>query len=212
MSSRDDILNDIRVGLHREAGAPVPPRPSIVPPRTSGDRQSEIQKFITEVIALKGSACQLGPAEVPNALGDLVRIESIKKATVWNTERLGRLGVMDKLKALGVEIIPHDADKGAMAEADLGITEADFMLPETGTLALLSSPDKPRSVSLLPRVHLAIVHPRTLRNDLHDVFAEAKHEGYMIFITGPSRTSDIELITTIGVHGPKTLYVWIVND
>ena len=85
------------------------------------------------------------------------------------------------------------------------------MLPETGTIGLLSSTEKPRAVSLLPRVHLAIVTPAALRADMHQVFAEAKSSNYLVFITGPSRTADIELNVTLGVHGPRNLYVWMIS-
>jgi len=91
------------------------------------------------------------------------------------------------------------------------ITEADYLLPETGTLVLKSSAEKPRAVSLLPRIHLAIVCPEMLRADMHEVFAEAKDSNYLVFITGPSRTADIELTVTLGVHGPKNLYVWMMD-
>jgi hypothetical protein len=86
-----------------------------------------------------------------------------------------------------------------MALCDLGITEADNLLPETGTLVLRSSAERPRAVSLLPRIHLAIVRPSMLRADMHEVFAEAKDSPYLVFITGPSRTADIELTVTLGV-------------
>ena len=109
-----------------------------------------------------------------------------------------------------MDLVSPNADKHEMAKCDLGITEADFLLPETGTLVLRSSAEKPRAVSLLPRVHLAIVRAEMLRADMHQVFAEAKDKNYLVFITGPSRTADIELTTTLGVHGPKNLYVWMV--
>ena len=110
-----------------------------------------------------------------------------------------------------MELISPNANKRAMAQCDLGITEADFLLPETGTLVLKSSSEKSRAVSLLPRVYLAIVRPKLLRADMHQVFAEAKNSNYLVFITDPSRTADIELTVTLGVHGPKNLYVWIVE-
>src|SRR5512140_3294433 len=97
-----------------------------------------------------------------------------------------------------------------MALCDLVVTEADYLLPETGTLVLKSSALKPRAVSLLPRIHLAIVGPEILRADLHQVFAEAKDSNYLVFITGPSRTADIELTVTLGVHGPRNLFVWML--
>ena len=60
-------------------------------------------------------------------------------------------------------------------------------------------------------VHLAIVHPTILRADLHQVFAKAKDSSYLVFIIGHSRTADIELNVTLGVHGPKNLYMWMMD-
>ena len=91
-------------------------------------------------------------------------------------------------------------------------TEADFLLSETGTLVLTSSSEKLRAVSLLPRIHLAIARPETLRADMQHIFAESKYHHYLVFITGPSRTADIELMVTLGVRGPKSLYVWMIVE
>jgi L-lactate dehydrogenase complex protein LldG len=211
-SSREAILADIRQALKRTGDSPVAPRPAIVPPRVAGTPDEEIDRLIREITALQGEARRLETSDVRTALAGLVQAENVRKATLWSTERLAELGIADTLRELGVEIIPGAADKHALAQADLGVTEADFALPETGTLGLLSSPEKPRAVSLLPRVHLAIIHPRALRADLHQVFAEAKSQGYLILITGPSRTSDIELVVTIGVHGPQRLYAWVIAE
>jgi L-lactate dehydrogenase complex protein LldG len=76
--------------------------------------------------------------------------------------------------------------------------------------ALRSSIKQPRTVSLLPRVHLAILRPACLRADLHQVFEEAGDDGYFVFVTGPSRPSDIELTVTVGVHRPKRLGIILV--
>jgi L-lactate dehydrogenase complex protein LldG len=111
---------------------------------------------------------------------------------------------------MGVEVVSPYASNREVAECELGITGADFALPETGTLGLRSSIERPRTVSLLPRVHLALIQATCLRADLHQVLDEAKHDGYFVFITGPSRTADIELTLTVGVHGPKTLIVWVL--
>ena len=116
------------------------------------------------------------------------------------------------LEAIGVEIVSPYASNREVAECDLGVTGADFALPETGTLGLRSSIEQPRTVSLLPRVHLALMRTTCLRADLHQVFEEARHDGYLVFITGPSRTADIELTVTIGVHGPKRLCVMLLPE
>jgi L-lactate utilization protein LutC len=62
---------------------------------------------------------------------------------------LRQLGVTEVLNSLGVELVPPNASKHEMALCDLGITEADFLLPETGTLVLTSFFDRPGAVSVL---------------------------------------------------------------
>lgn len=212
MTSRDSIFADIRASLGRAPSSPIAQRPPIVPPRVAGTIDAEIDKLMCEVIALKGDARRLKQMDLKDALAELIRAQAIHQAVLWNTDRLNQLRVAEILRERGVEIIPHDADKQVMARADLGITEADFLLPETGTVGLFSSADKPRSVSLLPRVHLVIAHRHALRTDLHHVFAQAKTENYLVFVTGPSRTADIEMVLTLGVHGPKSYCLWIIDD
>jgi L-lactate dehydrogenase complex protein LldG len=173
--------------------------------------ESEAERFLDEIKKLSAVGQQLSPTEIDSALKALVAEQNIRKATVWETPYLRQLGVAEILNSLGVELVSPNADKFEMAQCDLGITEADFLLPETGTLVLKSSYEMPRAVSLLPRIHLAIVRPEMLRADMHQVFAEAKNSNYLVFITGPSRTADIELTVTLGVHGPKNLFVWTME-
>jgi len=186
-------------------------RPAILPPRQPAAPSAEIDKLLAEINALAGVARRVSESEIEGALSELVEKEEIKKATLWATPDLAQWKIVEQLRALSVEIISATADKHAMAQADLGITGADFALPETGTLGLLSAPEKPRAVSLLPRVHLVIMRAAALCADLHQVFEVAKKHNYLIFITGPSRTADIELTLTLGVHGPRALYVWVVE-
>lgn len=208
MTSRDQILGSIRnalVSVHR-ASLNATAR---MAPRVLGNQDAEIDRLLSEIEKLNGVARRIAnESELQVAISELVEKEKVKKATAWDTEELKELGVAEMLSALGVETIAQDADKRAIAQCDLGITGVDFALPETGTLVLRTTPDQSRLVSLLPRVHLVILHPSALRGDLHDVFAEIKYDQRTVLITGPSRTTDIEKVLTIGVHGPKALYVW----
>jgi L-lactate dehydrogenase complex protein LldG len=107
------------------------------------------------------------------------------------------------------------------AQAQIGVTGADIVLAETGTLILLSGDGRPRSTSLLPDTHIAVFDRSRLVESLEQVgvLLEALHvdparsmTGAMInFITGPSRTADIELTLTRGVHGPKDVHAIFVE-
>lgn len=206
------VLENIRRSLGRTDQTPLSLRPDILSPRLPESVDSEIERFLLEVNKLSGKAERLAQANILSALQSLVAEQNIRKATIWNTPHLNQLRIAETLQTLGVELVSPNANKHEMSKYDLGITEADYLLPETGTLVLRSSAEKPRAVSLAPRVHLAIVRPEMLRADMHQVFAEAKDSHYLVFITGPSRTADIELTVTLGVHGPKNLYVWMMSQ
>jgi L-lactate dehydrogenase complex protein LldG len=205
------VIDNIRRSLGRTEQTPLSLRPAIYESRQPESADSEIEHFLDEVRKLSGVAQRLSPEDVAPTLKSLVAENNIRKATLWHTPYFEQLGLESMLRSLGVELVSPTADKHEMGLCDLGITEADYLLPETGTLGLRSSAEQPRAVSLLPRIHLAIVRPEMLRPDLHQVFAEAKDSHYLVFITGPSRTADIELTVTLGVHGPKNLYVWMLE-
>ncbi len=205
----DPVIENVRRSLGRPAQAPLAPRPTVYPPRRPGSTEAEIELFLDEVNKLAGVGQRLAAGQVEAALKALVAEQTIRAATLWDTPYLRQLAEL--LQQLGVSLVAPNAEKQALAQCDLGVTEADFILPETGTLVLRSSAEKPRTVSLVPRIHLAVVTPAALHADLHQVFAEAKDSRYLVFITGPSRTSDIELTLTLGVHGPQNLFVWVMD-
>jgi L-lactate dehydrogenase complex protein LldG len=212
--AREEILAKVRASLDRGPDSPAPPVPPMarVGPRSAGSVDAEIALLFSEIENLNGNVRRLaGREDLKSALAKLVKVEAVKKATLWTTADLATWDVAGTLKALGVEIVSPQADKHLVAECELGVTGVDAALPETGSLLLRSSPERPRVVSLLPGVHLAILTRAALRADLHQVFAEAKDAGYCVLVTGPSCTSDIELTLTLGVHGPKSLYVWLLE-
>ena len=206
------VIENVCRSLGRTTETLLSLRPAIYESRQPVSIDAEVERFLDEVKKLSGVSQKLSRPDIDSELKALVEEQNVHKATVWETPHLRQLGITEILNTLGVEIVSPNASKHEMAQCDLGITEADFLLPETGTLVLRSSAEKPRAVSLLPRIHLAIVRPEMLRADMHQVFAEAKDHHYLVFITGPSRTADIELTVTLGVHGPKNLYVWMIDS
>lgn len=94
---------------------------------------------------------------------------------------------------------------------DVGVSTAQLAIAETGTLVLDSSRERHRLVSLVPPVHIAIINASSIVETLGDALTllqkDKEISPAITFITGPSRTADIELTLTIGVHGPQELYV-----
>lgn len=99
---------------------------------------------------------------------------------------------------------------------DVGISTAQAGIAETGTLVLESEAERHRLVSLVPPVHIAIIRASQICLTLGETLAGLKRGNGLnptiTFITGPSRTADIELTLTVGVHGPQELYVIVIQD
>ena len=112
---------------------------------------------------------------------------------------------------------PADARRReAFFAADAGVSGVDHLVAETGSIALLARPDQPRSLSLLPPIHIAVADRSQLLPDLFDLFEarwEAERQGLpscLSLITGPSKTGDIELRLVTGVHGPGEVHVVLI--
>ena len=105
----------------------------------------------------------------------------------------------------------------AMDRAEVGVSQADFAIAETGTLVEQTYDDAHRLVSSLPRVHIGIVSADEFVSTLEEAaprlrtFFDEADEGCVVsFISGPSRTGDIELKLTLGVHGPEITHAIVV--
>jgi L-lactate dehydrogenase complex protein LldG len=100
------------------------------------------------------------------------------------------------------------------ADAKVGISQMDFAIASTGSLVQYAEEVDKRLVSTLPATHIAIVATAALLPDLPSVFArlDARNSAYLSFITGPSRTADIERVLTIGAHGPERLVIVLVDN
>ncbi|ELX13378.1 lactate utilization protein C [Janthinobacterium sp. HH01] len=102
------------------------------------------------------------------------------------------------------------------AGVDAGFTVARSGIADTGTLVLAPDAGTPRTVSLVPPLHVALVYASTLHADLHAAMhAEAWSAGMptnLVLVSGPSKTSDIQQTLAYGAHGPRALWVLIVDD
>ena len=115
---------------------------------------------------------------------------------------------------------PREALREEIRQSGIGITGADYALAETGSLIVLPRRGLSRLVSLVPPVHIALVRPEDILESLDDLFLLRRLEyhqrggemgSYLNFITGPSRTADIEMTIVEGVHGPKEVHMVILG-
>lgn len=106
--------------------------------------------------------------------------------------------------------------RSARGDDMVGITGACCAIAETGTLVTLSGPDTPPSVSLLPETHIAVLHASHIVRSMEDAWQRVReaHGGLpraVNFISGPSRTADIEQTVTLGAHGPYRVHIIVVG-
>lgn len=119
-----------------------------------------------------------------------------------------------------VEALPYarpiEAWKAELFDTiDAGFTVARSGLAATGTLIVVPDANAPRTVSLVPPLHVALIHAHTLHADLHAAMAAERWRDGMptnlVMISGPSKTSDIQQTTAYGAHGPRRLLVVVVT-
>ncbi len=147
-------------------------------------------------------------------LGEIVQSEGVQRACVDRSPLLTALEIREVLASLGVETRGPEGGRAWVAGADLGVTSALAGVAETGSVILVASEDSPQELSLLPPIHLALLHLGDIEPDLDSGLARLAMEGpprRAVLVTGPSRTADVEQTLVVGVHGPRRLVVGVWN-
>jgi len=138
----------------------------------------------------------------------------------WDEPPLNEiLGGLKDVKIINAQASNSEWRSSAIT-SEIGVTSADFAISNTGTVVLKAGNGKGRLASLLPPVHICVVDSKRFVSDISEIFAQTKGMNVeaqreflttcLTFITGPSRTADIELTLTIGVHGPKEVHVVVI--
>lgn len=127
-----------------------------------------------------------------------------------------RAQLAEQLQTAGVRLLAVDRTQAADAAA--GVTSAGFAIADTGTLVLESTAEDVRLASTLPPRHFVLLDRSKIVADGLAAVAPLRQlhqqqpRNYIAYITGPSRTADIERVLTIGVHGPKQLYILLLDN
>ena len=150
---------------------------------------------------------QVAGADDGEAQGIVKSLVRGKRILSWDKEHLP----CGTAACLEGENVTYGSDpREEQGQADIGLTGCEAALAETGSLAMVAGPGRPRTPSLLPYVHLAVIRGSDIvlgMGEFFERYRAAAQLPYAVFITGPSRTADIELSLTLGVHGPGQVIV-----
>ncbi len=135
----------------------------------------------------------------------------VSSVIAWRSNEIASL--VDRLRSDGIRVLAEDAGLDQMAQADAGVTAAEWAVAETGTLVLPAAPGQPRLVSVLPFAHLAVLRSERIIPDLAALFARCgPMPSALTLISGPSRSADIGLQPVLGAHGPGVVGVIVIRQ
>lgn len=220
--ARDQILGVIRAGLGRGRleGAALATaerrlaehRRNLVPARaTALDEAGRVALFIAMAEEADATVARVASGDaVPEAIAGYLSGRNLPARLVIAPD--------PKLDAIPWDSQPLlELHRGLAAPEDAaGITGAPAAIAETGTLMLASSPETPTRNNFLPDTHIVVLHAGDIVASYEDGWDRLRAAGAMPrsvnFITGPSRTGDIEQRLVLGAHGPRRLHIVLVED
>lgn len=214
-TARHQILSRIRKGLGRNQLSAeqqqalrqrlAQPQRNLMPQRAQTSGEEALSMFIdmaTEAVAeiIHIDSCTDIPAQIKALKGDDKR-----PLLVANENQFTQLD----WQAQGIEAISRVGQKGDL----ISLTSCLAGVAETGTLVLKSGPDSPTTLNLLPDIHCVLLRQDQIiggYEDAWDLVRQEKLPRTVNFITGPSRSADIEQKLQMGAHGPKRLVIFLL--
>jgi L-lactate dehydrogenase complex protein LldG len=188
--------------------------------------QDPVLAFRKNLEQVGGEFYQVSEAQAPNQVAELLRRLGIKQLLAWGELEPTIYSILHRLEWEGLKIQQPELPQGVgperastLAELDrfeAGLTGASAAIAESGTLVLPGGRRRSQLVSLLPPIHLAILHQRDIYTTM-ETWMKAGGERQVTnlaqtnLISGPSRTADIEMTLTVGVHGPRRVIVFCLE-
>lgn len=216
--SNHPVMNSVRKALGRSATPTEVPSPPELDEHIIRLVQTDFglpELFAARAKENKMHVHFVSPEEVADAVVAKAKELGITSMVYPVSPLLSGLEVPEKLKAAGVDLRRWDETTlDASYDVDAGLTDAWAAVAETGSIVIRSSPEHGKAISLVPAYHIAILEPRVFVPDLVDLFTKMSTDSSAsntILISGPSKTSDIEMNLVVGVHGPCHVEVFILR-
>jgi L-lactate dehydrogenase complex protein LldG len=222
-SAREDILGTIRrsLGVHgneRTRRSIVEERierspKGLIPARGQVSGKERIELFVAQATGAQATISQVADrSEVPAAIAEYLRSHNLPADL--------RMGGDERLSSMPWGETALEVREGVSDGSDLnGVSHAFGGVAETGTLVLVSGPDNPSTLNFLPDNHIVVLDAKDVQGDYEEVwsrirFAYGKGEmpRTVNYVTGPSRSGDIEQTILLGAHGPRRLHIVVVGE
>jgi L-lactate dehydrogenase complex protein LldG len=207
MESRDAILERVRAAIGRKLGQKPLPPPEPLLRVQSKPIEARLARFRAALEALGGSVTLVDDVDAARQAAET--LVDGRSFVASPHPFLAQCGIA------GLPYTNSEELRNACATAAVGITSAYCLLAQTGTIVLRATPQEPRLISLLPPVHIAVAPQDRLLTNLDEMLSmiprPVDDSSAMVFVTGPSRTGDIEQFLVRGVHGPGHVHVVIVG-
>jgi L-lactate dehydrogenase complex protein LldG len=230
-TSRDHMLAGIRASLEQSRAqlADMAARASPAPPPFVHPAQDDLPaQFAAELAKLEGYPHRCADdTQALDAIRVILQRHQATSVVAWDRAQIGLPGLDELLAELGARVLASDtigferaARLQALEPVPICISGADAGIAESGTLVLRSGSGRGRLASLIAPVHIAVLRRTqivrglgaalTLLQEQHgrDLFVDSSN---LTLISGPSRTGDIELTLTLGVHGPREIHVVLID-
>jgi L-lactate dehydrogenase complex protein LldG len=224
MSDRDQVLGRIREALTNPSRQPAYEHPPVTAPRGQpGDWLPVVGQTPSEWQALfaRNAADLKAEFEVVHAVERARQVVArLAREGHWKRVALQSDPLVEEVMAgTGLETLSLKAGYavGELEQCDAGISLCDALIAQTGSVLVTSRSTGGRAISVLPPHHIVLARRSQLVPDLPAAFAHVKkaHGGnypsMISFITGPSRTGDIERILVLGAHGPRRLTILLLD-
>jgi len=189
------------------AGSRAEKAPAGLPGSQEEPLLTTVEWFGRELTGINGIMIACTRAELSKQVLEVIERENLPALQTWADDQLPA-GLLDALRQAGVRVT-HESDPSLAG----GLTGALAGVAESGTLVLTGGSGRPLSASLLPRIHLAVLRATDIVPRLPQALSlpAIMQASSTVLINGPSRTADIEMTMTIGMHGPGKLYVFCVQ-
>ena len=203
----DDHLSDESISSENLLKLPAAGQDEPFSGIQSQSDEDPVERFVAEWTKVGGGFTSCSQVDLPEALLGKFQELGVKSILAWEEGHFPT-GLIETLRQAGVEV-KHTIDP----EIIVGLTGATAAIAETGTLVLIGGPGRPLSASLLPESHIAILNKQNVGWSLAQILRlpEVRDATTATLITGPSRTADIEMTLTVGVHGPRAVHIFCLD-